>query len=312
MQLSVIIPTHNPDEHRLNRTLAGLRTQTLPAAQWEVVVVDNRSNPPVAVERLTSDRPANFRIVREETLGLSFARRRGLRETARSPFGVLVDDDNVLGPDYLANVVQLFGANRHVGLMGGCSVPEFERTPQPWQTEFFSLLAVRDLGRTVQISSGLRSDGSTHNQYPPYAPIGAGMAFRREAIEPWLHATEANPLTDRCGSDLTSGGDNDIVLSAMQHGWEVGYFPSLTLTHLIPANRLDTAYLARLNRGIQTSWIQVLSKYDANPWPPIPPWTQPLRQIKAWLKYRAWSGPAAYVRWQGACGHFEGRASVFR
>jgi hypothetical protein len=71
-------------------------------------------------------------------------------------------------------------------------------------------------------------------------------------------------------------------------------------------------YLARLNRGIAKSWMQVLRKHDANPWSPIAPWTVPLRQFKAWFTHRAWSGPAEFIRWQGACGHFEGRGAPFK
>ena len=43
MTVSVIIPTHNPDPGRLRRTLLGLRAQTLPAAAWEAVLVNNAS-----------------------------------------------------------------------------------------------------------------------------------------------------------------------------------------------------------------------------------------------------------------------------
>ena len=32
-----------------------------------------------------------------------------------------------------------------------------------------------------------------------------------------------------------------------------------------------------------------------------------LRQFKAWFGHRAWTSPAARIRWQGACGHYEGR-----
>jgi hypothetical protein len=71
---------------------------------------------------------------------------------------------------------------------------------------------------------------------------------------------------------------------------------------------LSPGYLARLNRGIQKSWMQVLSLHEANPWPQIPNWTVPLRKFKAWIRHRAWSGPIGQIRWQGACGHFEGRA----
>jgi hypothetical protein len=50
-----------------------------------------------------------------------------------------------------------------------------------------------------------------------------------------------------------------------------------------------------------------LTLHGICPWPAIAGWTVPLRQLKAWITYRAWSGPAARIRWQGACGHFDNR-----
>ena len=144
------------------------------------------------------------------------------------------------------------------------------------------------------------------------APIGAGMALRREAWGAWLAQNEASEkrISDRRGPELTSAGDNDIVLCAMSAGWEAGYFPELSLTHLIPASRLTADYLGRLNRGIQKSWMQVLSRHDANSWTTISAFGASLRKARAYLSYRAWSSTAARIRWQGACGHFEGRVST--
>ena len=305
--LTVIVPTHNPHGARLARTLNGLRTQTLPLEQWELIMVDNGSTPAVT---LGLDAPANARIVAETKLGLTHARRRGFTE-ARGEYIVLADDDNVLSPDYLAQVLELFAAHPRVGALGGRSLPEFETTPPPWMREFDGLIACRDLGAAPKIISGLRDASTGRNEYPACAPIGAGLALRRDALAAWL-AADIGRLTDRRGGELTSGGDNDIILTLMQHGWEVAYFPALSLTHLIPTGRITREYLARLNRGIAKSWVQVLQKHDANPWPPIAPRTVPLRQAKAYFTNRAWSGPAAFIRWQGACGHFEGLASLHR
>lgn len=306
-QITVVIPAHDPDPGRLGRTLAGLRAQSLAANEWETVLVDNASRRLPDAAFFRQHGPANFSVIREERLGLTHARRAGLQSGAGA-FLVLVDDDNVLAEDYLEQTARLFAAHPEIGALGGRSLPEFERQPEPWQREFLPLLALRDGGDRPCISKGLRPDGGTRNEYPvDAAPIGAGMALRREAARAWLRDGSSEELPDRRGSDLTSGGDNDIVLALMKHGWEVGYFPELKLTHLIPAQRLDPAYLARLNRGIQRSWLQVLLRHDASPWPPIPGWTAPLRKAKAWFTNRAWSGPAGFVRWQGACGHFEGR-----
>lgn len=301
MNLSVIIPTHNPEPGRLRRTLEGLSRQTLAPDRWEVVVVDNASEPPVAVD-LASFRRG--RVVREPALGLTAARRCGLNATD-APLIVFVDDDNVLAPDYLQHVQALFSEHPGIGALGGRSVPEFAARPGAWHEEFFPLLALRDLGDRPQVSAA----GPSVREYPTCAPIGAGMAVRRAAIADWLRAPAASYLSDRRGGALTSAGDNDIVLSVVHAGWQVAYFPELVLTHLIPESRLAPEYLARLNRGIQQTWMRVLTLHGVNPWQPIRRWTLPVRQAKAWWTYRAWSGPSAHIRWQGACGHFEGRVS---
>jgi len=305
-KISVVLPTHNPDRERFGRTLAGLRAQTLSASHWELLVVDNASSPPVSLE---NQAPTGARVVVETTAGLTAARLRGFKETT-AEFIVMVDDDNVLSPAYLEQVLALFSANPRIGALGGRSLPEFAHEPESWKREFFGLLALRDLGEKAITSSHPQTTGAPSPDYPGCAPIGAGMALRRSALQPWIEATQtSSAITDRRGNELTSGGDNDIVFSILAGGWEVGYFPVLSLTHLIPDSRLTPAYLGRLNRGIRKSWMQVLRRHGANPWAPIHPWTLPLRKAKAWFNYRAWSSPAARIRWQGACGQFEGLAN---
>lgn len=307
--LSVIIPTHNPDPGRLRRTLLGLRAQTLPPDQWETLIIDNASEPPVSPASFAAEAPGSLRIVVEPALGLSSARRRGFAE-ARGEIFVLVDDDNVLAPDYLAQVVRLFVLHPRLGALGGKSLPEFEQPPPEWwQPEFDGLIACRDLGDAPIIAADRHDPQSGRREYPHCAPLGAGMALRCTAAQAWLDYPASVRLSDRRGGELSSGGDNDISLTLLRAGWEVGYFPELQLTHLIPASRVQRNYLARLNRGIACSWVQVLHRHDANPWPPIPPWSVQLRQLKAWFTYRACSGPAQFIRWQGACGHFEGRST---
>ena len=307
--VSVIIPTHNSRREFILRVLISLKAQSLMANHWETVLVDNFSTPPVDLGEFSESAPDNCRVVREPLLGLTNARQRGFRE-AFAPICILVDDDNVLAPDYLETVVRLFDAHPRIGALGGKVLPEFELEPQGWMQEFYPLLALRDLGDAACISSGLRPPDTAQNQYPvACAPIGAGMAIRREAALQWLEDVSAAVLPDRRGKELTSAGDNDIVFTLLRHGWEVAYFPELRLTHLIPVSRMTPDYFARLNYGIQKSWMQVLTKHEANPWPQIAAWTVPLRKLKAWLKHRGWKKPIGHIRWCGACGHFEGRAA---
>src|SRR5260370_10394712 len=98
--LSVIICTHNPRWHYFRRCFDALRDQRPPYDRCELVVVDNRSDEPLA-DRIDLAWHPDAHIVREESLGLTPARLRGIRES-RGDLLVFVDDDNVLDADFLA------------------------------------------------------------------------------------------------------------------------------------------------------------------------------------------------------------------
>jgi glycosyltransferase involved in cell wall biosynthesis len=309
--VSVIIAAHNPNRSRLQETLGGLRRQTLPSHLWETLVVDNASTHFPNPQELSAWGPNNLRVVHQPSLGLTPARLAGIR-CAAGGLVVMVDDDNVLAPGYLVEVVDIFRREPSLGAAGGKSKAVFETPPSPLLAEFLPLLAIRDLGDSEVIAASFRPDRAVHNEYPRCAPIGAGMALRREAAVAWADQIEHDPKRrrlDRTGHTLVSGGDNDIVMTVLEKGHSVGYFPSLSLDHLIPSSRLDPKYLARLNRAIMRSWVQVLAMHGANPWPQLGRWTVFPRQAKAFLRLRAWQSSAHYIRWQGICGQLEGQAS---
>lgn len=305
LALSVVVCTHNPHRGRLTRTLAGLRAQTLPLSNWELFIVDNRSEPALDAATLSLDWHPTARVLREPTLGLSHARAAGFAASA-AEIVVLVDDDNVLAPDYLARCLTVFAEDAKLGVIGGKSLPEFEHAPAPWMREFDGLLALRDLGDAPIATYA----DAAPLAYPAHAPMGAGMALRRAAAQAWLAAFRDPArvrLSDRRGHALTSAGDNDIVMCALRAGHGVAYVPGLQLLHLIPAGRLTRDYLARLNEGIQTSWMQLLRLHGINPWPTLSALGARLRQFKAWWTYSPWRSDAHFVRWRGALGHFAGR-----
>ena len=307
--ISVIIPAHNPHAGRLARTVAGLRAQSLTTSDWELFIIDNASHDPSVFRNLDLTWHPRARVVREEKLGLTAARLRGFAET-RGDLLVLVDDDNVLAHDYLALVGQAFAADVSLGALGGRSLPEFERPPPSWTRAFDGLLALRDLGDTPARAAWT---AGTPRAYPLCAPIGAGLSLRRSAANAYVAALgqdERRRAFDRTGTQLVSGGDNDLVMTVLETGLTVAYEPALRLTHLIPASRSERAYLGRLNRAIARSWVRVLALHDIQPWPAVHRATVPLRQARSWLRCTTWRGPADWVRWQGTCGHFEGLADL--
>ncbi|MEM6883629.1 MAG: glycosyltransferase [Verrucomicrobiota bacterium] len=299
-KISVILPTHNPRHDYLITALDALKAQSLPTDEWELLVIDNASDQMLPEhDLLSSDEPSRTRVITEKQLGLTKARQCGIRN-ARAELIVFVDDDNVLSPSYLETALALMTSHDELGVYGGKVIPRFESAPPDWIEEFIPLLACQDFGEEVHLSGPF--DGS----YPKYSPVGAGMVVRTTSAIHWADSSSI-AITDRSGSELSSGGDNDIILHILKNGQSTGWFPSLTLDHLIPDTRVEPAYLARLNEGIQKSWMQLNTLHGINPWPPIHSWTLLLRILKAWISHQGWNYPIGYIRWKGACGHFKGR-----
>lgn len=304
--ISVIIPTRNPHPGRLAQALEGLATQTLPSSDWEVVLVDNGSDVP-QTDTALAGLPVETRVIREPSIGLTPARLAGIN-AAHGDVLVFVDDDNILDRSYLTAVADSFAARPSLGAAGGPVVPLWEAPPPKWTQEFHGLLALRDLGPELRIARG-----GSRAPWPDFAPVGAGLAVRRYHALAYAEAVARDPRRsrlDRSGGNLASGGDNDLVFTTLHAGGDVGYLPDLGLRHLIPVSRLQPTYLARLNRGIMRTWVQVLALHGQCPWPAISRVSVPLRAARAYLRARAWRGPAERVRWAGMLGQFEGQADL--
>ena len=306
LRLTAIVCTHNPRPDHLGPTLEALRAQTLPLDEWEFLLVDNASDRPLDGRIDLSWHPGG-RIVREDRLGLTFARLRSFEES-QAPVLVYIDDDNLLDPTYLARVLDDFEADPQLGAVGGRSIPQYETPPPPWFDGLGIDLACRDLGDEPILASW--SDGAART-YPAAAPVGAGMGLRREAYAAYVDGAAHDPrrtALGRSGTSLASGEDNDIILSVLAAGWRVGYDPALRLTHLIPSGRLTPAYLGRIAEGSSKTWVLVLGLHGIRPWARVARWSVPLRKARAYVRQRAWAGPAQRIGWRGACGQFDGRA----
>lgn len=196
--VSVVIPAHNPHRGRLEEVLGALRGQTLHPSAWETLLVDNASSDFPQASGLASVAPPNLRVLREDELGLTAARLHGIR-SARGAVVVLVDDDNVLAPDYLSEAARLFARDPRLGAAGGRSLPAFETPPATWHREFLPLLALRDLGESELVATTMRPDGAPAPQYPPFrrsAPAWPCGARRpRDGRRRWGATREGAPLT---------------------------------------------------------------------------------------------------------------------
>lgn len=243
-QLSVIICTHNPRPDYFQRLLAALRQQSLHNTCWELLVVDNASHEPLAQRYDLSWHP-HARHIREDELGLAVARQRGMRE-ASAELLVFADDDNVLEPNYLRQAQKISRDWPLLGVWGGSIVPEFEVAPLPHLREHLSVLALRE------IRSPRWSNVMTCSDAEPWGP---GLCVRSAVAHAYRRQYWSSPiqLTGRSGRNLLSGEDTEIAFVACGMGFGMGVFPELKVTHLIPAARVDDAYMLRAVEGIITS-----------------------------------------------------------
>jgi glycosyltransferase involved in cell wall biosynthesis len=245
LELSVIICAHNPRPQYLRRVLAALRAQALPAQQWELLLIDNLSAAPLASDWDLSWHPGARHILEPE-LGLSPARRRGVRESS-APILVFVDDDNVLDVNYLAAALSLGREWPKLGTWGsGATVPEYEHQPPQAVAALLPFLALRDTNEARWGNVPLSE----------VTPWGAGLCVRREIAEAYCSLSEnaSIRLTDRKGNSLLSCGDVEISYVARHHGLGTGIFPELRLVHLIPKERLSADYLLRIYQASGTSF----------------------------------------------------------
>ena len=240
-EISVIVCTHNPRRDYLRRVLDALERQTLPRERWELLVVDNASSERLADTWDLSWHP-RARHIREEDLGLTPARLRGIAE-ARGELMVFVDDDNVAASDFLEQAANLYGQYPYLGAFGAGSLePEFEVQPPADIRPRMHMLAVRSVP-SARWSNNARDFESI--------PWGAGLCVTRPVANlyrQFVESLDVSAILDRRGKQLFSGGDDVFSWIAVSTGRGFGIFPQLRITHLIAAGRFTRRYFLRLIR----------------------------------------------------------------
>jgi glycosyltransferase involved in cell wall biosynthesis len=237
--ISVVICTHNPRHEYLQRVFRALEDQTLPQNKWELVVVDNASSNKLA-EAWDLSWHSRARLVREENLGLTPARLRGITEGSGELL-VFLDDDNVPASDFLEQADIISHQHPYLGAFGAGNLePEFEVQPPPEIRSRAQRLGLRSVS-VARWSNNARDFESI--------PWGAGLCVNRQVANAYRQVAGSLdtifPL-DRRGTNLFSGGDDVFSWVAVLLGYGFGIFPQLRVTHLIAAGRVDPGYFLRL------------------------------------------------------------------
>jgi glycosyltransferase involved in cell wall biosynthesis len=243
LDASVIICTRDPRSDYFARVLDGLRNQTLPLHKWELLIVDNASQVPLASSCDISWHPTARHILERE-LGIAYARRRGIQE-ASADLIVFVDDDNVLDENYLAEAIKIGQERPSLGAWGsGCIRGDFEVEPRE---SLRSWLPVREVTASRWSNlAGIQFLGESPEEAIPW---GAGLCVRKEIAIAYCQ------FCDQSSIQMTThhGEDTEIAFVSCSRGLGVGIFPELKITHLIPQSRISEDYIVRFTEDINIS-----------------------------------------------------------
>jgi hypothetical protein len=230
IETTIVIPSYRRPED-LARAIASVLAQRGLAGAYEILVVDNDPGGSAApvTERLAADSPAPIRYAHETRPGISHARNTGVAEAA-GRYLAFLDDDEVVGPDWLAlllDTLRRFGADAVVG-------PVLPRFPEG--------AAIDAYRRRVYTRDALLPTGSPLLRWN----IGNSLFDKARCF------VGPKPFLPRLGR---SGGEDTVFLRQMtRRGCTMVWCGEAIAWESVPLDRLEAGYLLRRAfRGAQTT-----------------------------------------------------------
>lgn len=228
MRWSVIICSHNRAGD-LKSNLPRLKGLNYPRDQYEVLVIDNGSSDSTAeVVRSAAAEDSAIAYLREDKLGLSHARNRGI-EAAQGELIAFLDDDAWPEPDWLLELEKGFD-DAVVGCVGGRVVPFFAV-----QAGWPSWLPERLRGLFTVVDHAERR--VVH--YPDY-PAGTNITFRKKALS---QTGPFNARLGRTGASLLSMEEVELCLRIERAGYHILHLPGAVVHHAVNEARLTREWV---------------------------------------------------------------------
>lgn len=320
--VGVVVATRDrPDS--LLRCLRSLERLDYP--RFEVVVVDNAPRGPATAD-LLAVRPVRLPVhyVREDRPGLAAAHNRGVRALGdRCAVVAFTDDDVIVDPLWLTELVRGFEAGPNVGCVTGMIVPAELATPAQALIEEFGGFNKGFRRRMFRLAH------PPADPLFPYAPgrfgSGANMAFRLDALR------RIGGFDPAMGTGTPALGGDDLAsfFDVIEAGYALVYEPAAIVFH---RHYRDDAALRRqiwgygvgltafLTRAVAVRPARVVDlarKAPRGVWYALSPRSAKNRHKRAdypaaltWLERRGMLyGPIAYLRGRLAARRYARRRS---
>lgn len=241
--VSVIIPTYHRSAY-LHDALMSVQRQNYPTDNYEVIVVDNHptGENKRTVQQVERQDELKIRYIEEPVPGLHHARHAGAH-VAHGEYLAYIDDDVITPPGWLYALVRPF-TDSHIGMVGGKVLPQWEASPPPWLGQFPpAYLSLLDYGAERQYG---------------YAIHGCNLAIRRTVLYE-VGGFHPDAFGNRADIWLRGDGEDGLQNKVMAAGYEILYEPDASVSHRIPAARLqvDYFYWRAFIQGISNSYSRI-------------------------------------------------------
>lgn len=254
--VTVSLVTYRP-EHWLEPCLESLFAQTYP--NLEIIVLDNGSGRETAqrLASLTTGR-ANTRVqFSEENIGYARAHNRVIAE-AHGEFVCLLNQDLVLGRDFLATVIGAFDATDIGSVQGRLRwlSPDLRRTDRIDSTG----LSINRNRRVISRGQGSLDGAHNDTPGPLFGVDGACPLYRRRALEDVrLQVDIGHEYLDE--DFFMYKEDVDLAWRLLLRGWKARYEPEAVAWHARGAGEsaARTPWQIVQHRRRIPSWIKRLS-----------------------------------------------------
>jgi glycosyltransferase involved in cell wall biosynthesis len=224
--VSVIVSTRDRPE-RVQVCISALLSLRYP--QYEVIIVDNAPSTSATadfIQQTFHDEP-RVRYMRENRPGLSWARNCGIL-AARGEILAFTDDDVVVDPDWLIELIRGFWLADNVACVSGLILPlELETPAQFWLEEFYgSSWSSRWFARTSYDIKEHRPKSFMYPYTPGLFGAGANTAFTAA----FLRSVGGFDPALGAGSRV-AGEDYAAFLQVITQGHTVVYEPAALVYH---------------------------------------------------------------------------------
>lgn len=217
----------------LARSIESLRRQSLAAAEYEILVIDNAPDAAASAREARAwRRLRRLRWIHAAEPGLAHARNRAI-EQARAPVLAFLDDDALASRDWLAAILAGFAElGEAVHIVGGPVRPLWMAPRPVWLADgLLPYLSLLERGRRLRVLG------------PDEWVAGTNVAYR---LGPLRAAGGFSTSLGRVGAHVLLSNE-ETALERRMHaaGGRTGWVPKAAVRHCIDPSRLDRRWFRR-------------------------------------------------------------------